>query len=83
MFVKQGSYYRARDAAQNGAQVDKFITSRRSVRSDASLKVRWFLYKKCVYLEKKEKESGEQRESTSTKLAVIFEDYHSTWPKEQ
>ena len=31
----------------------------------------------------KKKDSGEQSESTSTNLAVIFKDYHSTWPEEQ
>ena len=48
------------------------------VRSDASLKVGRFLYKKRAYLGKMKKETGEQRESTSTMLAVIFKDYHST-----
>ena len=82
MFMKPSSYYRARDAEQNGVLVEEFIMPRRPVRSDASLKVRYFLYKKRAYLGKK-KESGEQREATWTKLAVIFKYYHSTWPKEQ
>ena len=76
--MKQGSYYRARDAEQNGAQVDKFSMSHRPARSDLSLKVGRSLYKKRAYLGKKNKESGGERESTSTKLAMIFEDYHST-----
>ena len=74
MVVKQRSYYRACDAEQNGSKVDWFSMSCWPVRSDGSLKVGCFLYKKCAYLRKKNK-SGEQRESTSTKLAVIFEDY--------
>ena len=52
--------------------------SRWPVRGDASLKVGRFLYKKRAYLGKKMKEFGEQRESTSTKLVVIFKDYHFT-----
>ena len=83
MFMKPSSYYRARDAEQNGVLVEEFIMPRRPVRSDASLKVRYFLYKKRAYLGKKKKESGIQRESTSTNSTVIFKDYHSTWPKEQ
>ena len=75
MLVKQISYCRARDSEQNGAQVDELLMS---VRSDASLKVGNFLQQKCGYLGMKKKEPGEQRKPTSTKLAVIFEDYHST-----
>ena len=52
--------------------------SRWPVRGDGSLKVGHFLYKKRAYLGKKMKEFGEQRESTSMKLVVIFKDYHST-----
>ena len=81
MFMKLSSYYRPRDAEQNGVLDEEFIMPHWPVRSSASLKVRYFLYKKRAYLGKK-KESGEQRESTSTKLMVIFKDYHSTWPKE-
>ena len=66
MFMKPSSYYRARDAEQNGVLVAEFIVPHRPVRSDGSLKVRYFLYKKRAYLGKKKKESGEQRESTST-----------------
>ena len=29
------------------------------------------------------KESGKQRESTSTNLVAIIKEYYSTWPKEQ
>ena len=77
MLVKQSSYCRARDSDQNGAQVDKLSMSGWLVRNDASFKVRHFLQQKRGYLRMKKKEPGEQRESTSTKLAVIFEDYHS------
>ena len=31
----------------------------------------------------KKKESGDQMKSTFTNLVEIFEDYPSTWPKEQ
>ena len=48
------------------------------VRSDMSLKVGHFLQQKRGYLGMKKKEPGKQREPTLTKLAVIFEDYHST-----
>ena len=47
------------------------------MKSNASLT---FLIKEMHYLGKemgKKKEPGKQRESTLTKLAVIFEDYHS------
>ena len=83
MFMKPSSYYRPRDAEQNGVLVEDFNMPHQPVRSGASLKVRYFLYKKHVYLGKKKKESGNQRESSSTNLMVIFEDYHSAWPKEQ
>ena len=83
MFVKLGSKCRARDTEQNGGQLDKFLTNGQPVRSDTSVKVGFFITEKRVILGKKTEESGEQRESTSTKLAVIFEDYHSTRPKEQ
>ena len=46
MLVKQSSCCRARDSEQNGAQVDKFSMSSWRVRSDASLKIGRFLYKK-------------------------------------
>ena len=78
MLVKQSSCCRARDSEQNGAQVDDFLMSSWCVRSDASLKVGHFLQQKRGYLGMKKKEPGEQRKPTSTKLAVIFEDYHST-----
>ena len=83
MFMKPSSYYRARDAEQNGVLVEEIIMPRRPLRSGASLKVWYFLYKKRAYLGKKKKESGDQRESTSTNSTVIFIDYHFTWPKEQ
>ena len=83
MFVKRGSNCRARDTEQNGGQLDKFLTSGRPVRSDRRRKGTFFKTEKRLILGKKTEESGEQRESTSTKLAVIFEDYHSTRPKEQ
>ena len=82
MFVKLRFYYRARDSAQNGGQVEKVTTILRPVRSNASLKPRQILYQKCVYLRVK-KESGNQRESIHTNLVAIFEDNHSTGPKEQ
>ena len=75
MLMKQSSYCRARDSEQNGAQ---FSMSSWLVRSDASLKVGHFLQQKCGYLGMKKKEPGEQREPTSIKLTLIFEDYHST-----
>ena len=78
MLVKQSSCCRARDSEQNGAQVDEFSMSSWHVRSDASLKVGHFLQQKRSYLGMKKKEPGKQRKPTSTKLAVIFEDYHST-----
>ena len=43
MFVKRSSYYWARDAEQNGVQVDKFPISCRPVRNDANSKVRTFI----------------------------------------
>ena len=78
MLVKQSSYCRARDSEQNGAWVYMFLISGWLVRSDASLKVGHFLQQKCGHLGMNKKEPGEQRKPTSTKLAVIFEDYHST-----
>ena len=72
MFVKRGSNCRARDTEQNGGQLDKFLASGRPVRSDRRRKRRHFLTEKRVILGMKKEESGEQRESTSTKLAVIF-----------
>ena len=78
MLVKQSSCCRARDSEQNGAKVDEFLMTGWRVRSDASLKVGHFLQQKRSYLGMKKKEPGEQRKPTSTKLAVIFEDYHST-----
>ena len=78
MLVKQSSCCRTRDSEQNSAQVDEFTMSGWRIRSDASLKVGHFLQQKRGYLGMKKKEPGEQRKPTSTKLAVIFEDYHST-----
>ena len=78
MLMKQSSYSRACDSEQNNAQVDKFSMSGWLLRSNASLKVGHFLQQKRGYLGMKKKEPGEQRKPTSTKLAVIFEDYHST-----
>ena len=77
MFMKPSSYYRPCDAEQNGVLVEQFIMSHQPVRSNASLKILYFLYKKQAYLGKKKTESGYQRESASTNLMVIFEDYHS------
>ena len=76
--MKQSSHCRECDSEQNGAQVDEFLMSGWLVRSNVCLKVRYFLKQKLGYLGMKKEEPGKQREPTSTKLVVIFEDYHST-----
>ena len=53
--MKQRSYYRARDADQNGAEVDWFSLSRWPVRGDASLKVgRFFIQETRLFWEEEE-----------------------------
>ena len=53
------------------------------VRNDVNFKPQQILYQKRTYLGVKKKESGNQRESTFTNIASIFEGYLSTWSKEQ
>ena len=74
--MKLSFYYRAHDSANNDVFDKKIVTSLQPVWNDKTFKQRWILYKGHTYLGMKE--SGEQRESTSTNSATIFKDYHCT-----
>ena len=68
MFVKLRFYYRARDSAQNGVQVEKVPST---CKERCKVKPRQILYQKQAYLRVK-KESGDQREYTCTNLVAIL-----------
>ena len=58
------------------------VMSLQPIMSDSSFQPWQILYKEHTYFGMK-KESGKQKESTSTISAAILKEYRSTWPKEQ
>ena len=77
--MKQSSTYKARDSEENGYQVYWFAISRWPVGSDTDLKCE-FLYNDL----RKNKERNRPEEGILLRqIGKVFEDYHSTQPKEQ